>query len=88
MGSDDCSDVLVEHGESSFIPLEYDANRVIRRRPPFHVTGGGREALRDAMELGSILAEASFTQCGSVGHGVEFEIVDLAVELEFDHPLH
>lgn len=85
VGPDDGVDVVVEHGQPLGVPVQGEPVVGVLGVPPFG--GAGTESRLDFGQPFPVGGHADLAKCRGVGHGVEFEVVDLAVELELHHPV-
>ncbi len=87
VGTDDGVDIAVQDGQPLLVPVQHESSVRVGRRPSLHA-GWQRAQFRSLLlELSSVASQPGRTKRRCIGDGVELEVVDLAVELERDHPV-
>ena len=88
VGADDRADVAVVDGEASVVPLQHPTLMSIGYRPAIRLGRLRPHCGAHGIEACPIHLHADVAQSRGVGHRIELEVVDVAVELELDHPVH
>ena len=85
---DDRLDVMVEHSEPAVVPLQHPPFMPVGHRPGLGLGWLRGEGRATFVESRPVSGDADLAEGWRIGDRVELEVVDVAVELERDHPVH